>query len=142
MLSSAGAEISRVVMSHIGRTIFDHDTRVKLAKTGCYLEYDQFSFEGWPHSISVVGKAKAIKGDLPNDAGRINQIMSLIDDGFLNQILISHDTSKKHKLHRYGGLGYDHILQNIVPSMRQKGMTEEHIHTILVENPKRLLAFV
>jgi predicted metal-dependent phosphotriesterase family hydrolase len=29
-----------------------------------------------------------------------------------------------------------------VPVMRVKGMTEEQINTILVENPKRLLTFI
>ena len=142
VLETEGADINRVAISHIERTIFDHDTRVKLAKTGCYLEYDLFSLEGWYHPRSVVSETNPIKGDLPDDAGRINAIMALIDDGFLKQILISHDICKKHQLHRYGGLGYDHILQNVVPSMREKGMPQEHIHTILVENPKRLLTFV
>jgi phosphotriesterase-related protein len=142
VLETEGADINRVAISHIERTIFDHDTRVKLAKTGCYLEYDLFSLESWYHPRSVISETNPIKGDLPNDAGRINAIMALIDDGFLNQILISHDIAKKHRLHRYGGLGYDHIIQNVVPSMREKGMSEKHINTILVDNPKRLLQFV
>jgi predicted metal-dependent phosphotriesterase family hydrolase len=29
-----------------------------------------------------------------------------------------------------------------VPLMREKGMTEEQINTIMVENPKRLLQFL
>ena len=43
---------------------------------------------------------------------------------------------------KYGGPGYSHILENVVPLMREKGMPEEHIRTILVENPKRLLQAV
>jgi phosphotriesterase-related protein len=144
VLSSAGADINHVVISHIGRTIFDHDTRVKLAKTGCYLEYDQFSWEGYfpRDQRMVLSEANPVKGDLPNDAGRINAIMALIDDGFLNQILISHDCSKKHQLWRYGGPGYAHILQNVVSLMQDKDMPEEHIRALLAENPKRMLQFV
>ena len=48
---------------------------------------------------------------------------------------------KKIQLTKYGGNGYGHILRNIVPIMRRKGMTEEQIHTILVENPARMLTF-
>jgi len=142
LLSDAGADISRVVISHIERTIVLHDVRVRLAKTGCYLEYDLFSFEGWFPRRIVLSEANHVRADVPNDAQRINEIMALIDEGFLNQILISHDVCTKNRLCRYGGPGYAHIIQNVVPLMREKGMPEEHIHTILVENPKRLLAFV
>jgi len=49
---------------------------------------------------------------------------------------------RKHRLWSYGGPGYAHILENVVPLMREKGMPEGHIHTLLVENPKRMLQFV
>ena len=48
----------------------------------------------------------------------------------------------KHRLRCYGGHGYDHILRNVVPVMRVKGMSDEQIRTLLVENPQRLLRFV
>ncbi len=40
------------------------------------------------------------------------------------------------------GPGYAHILNNVVPLMRQKGMTQEQIQTLMVVNPGRLLTFV
>ena len=142
VLSKAGANISRVVMCHIERTIFDHRLRVKLAKTGCYLEYDTFSWEGYHPVRHVLSEENPVKCDLPNDATRVNEIIALINDGFLNQILVSHDHCTKHRLYHYGGPGYSHILDNVVPLvMRDKGMTEDQIHTILVNNPKRVLTF-
>ena len=143
VLSGAGADISRVVLSHIERTVFDHDRLVKLAKTGCYIEYDTFSIEGFGEPVRMVlSEDNPVKMDWPSDAQRINQIMALINEGFLNQILISSDMCRKHRLWSYGGPGYAHILENVVPLMRDKGMPEEHIHTLLVENPKRMLQFV
>ena len=38
-------------------------------------------------------------------------------------------------------LPHEHILTNVVPLMRHKGITEEQIHTILEENPGHILAF-
>ena len=78
----------------------------------------------------------------PNDARRINEIMELISKGYLNQILISTDTWNKTDRCTYGGWGYAHILRDVLPVMRAKGMTDEEIHTIMVDNPKRLLSFV
>lgn len=143
VLRNAGADISRVAMSHIERTIFDHNMRVDLAKTGCYLEYDCFSFEGYHRVRHVLSEENPVPCFIPNDAKRIEEIMALIDAGYIDQILISQDNCNKHRLWHYGGPGYAHILENVVPYiMRGRGMTKQQIQTIMVNNPKRLLQFV
>jgi phosphotriesterase-related protein len=131
-LKLAGANINRTVMCHIERTISKLEECLMLGETGCYLEYDLFGWEGYHCNITV---------DLPNDHFRVNQVIKLINEGYLNQILISQDICWKHRLRKYGGHGYDHILRNTVPMMRVKGMTEEQIFALLVENPKHLLQF-
>ena len=135
VLADAGADISHTVMSHMSISVGTHHTRCKLAETGCYLEWDLF---GW----DAVFPQQPTPIDIPSDQGRIRQIIQFIDEGYLNQILISHDICARIRLARFGGSGYAHILTNIVPIMRQKGMTEEQIHTIMVENPKRAFTFV
>jgi len=133
ILGKAGADISRTVIGHVDRTLKDPEDRRKLAETGCYLEYDLFGLERY-YPLALF--------DIPNDHQRVNEIIQLIEQGYLNQILISHDISLKIRLKRYGGHGYDHILRNVVPMMRDKGMSEKQINALLVENPKRLLRFV
>lgn len=49
------------------------------------------------------------------------------------------DIATKHRLVRYGGHGYGHILENIVPKMRRKGLSEDTIRAITVDNPARIL---
>ncbi len=135
ILTKAGADLSRTVMSHIERTLRSPEDRLKLAETGCYLEYDHFGFESYfQREIALV--------DMPNDHQRVNEIIQLIERGYLKQILISQDLCLKFRLRSCGGHGYDHILQNVVPLMRAKGVSAEQINTIMVENPKRLLQFV
>lgn len=135
IVAKAGADMSRVIIEHIDRTAYSFDSMVEMAKTGCYLEFDCFSMEGYyPRRYGVF--------DIPNDAARVNYIIRLIDQGYLNQILISTDTAMKARLVAYGGPGYAHIPDNVIPWMRAKGMTEEIINTITVENPKRMLTFV
>ena len=135
ILSKAGADIGRTIICHIDRTLRQPKDRCKLAETGCYLAYDMCGVEGYyPLYLSII--------DLPNDHQCINEIMQLINQGYLNQILISQDICTKHRLRQYGGHGYDHILRNMVPVMRVKGMSDEQIHMLLVENPQRLLRFV
>ena len=121
-------------MSHVERTIFQWENLKALAETGCYIEYDLFGQESSYYPLMS-------QSYMPNDAQRIDQIHKLIVEGFGNQVLLSHDVFCKHRLARYGGHGYDHILRNIVPWMRVRGFTEEQINTMLVENPKRVLTW-
>ncbi len=53
---------------------------------------------------------------------------------------MGHDIFTKHRLVTYGGHGYSHILQNIVPTMRRRGFSEAEIRAITVKNPAAILA--
>jgi len=135
ILAETGADLTHTVISHMSICVGTHHTRCKLAKMGCYLEWDLFGWEGvYPQQPTFI--------DIPSDQGCLRQIIELIAEGYLNQILISHDICARIRLTLFGGSGYAHILQNIVPIMQQKGMTEEQIHTIMVTNPKRAFTFV
>jgi len=138
ILGDAGADLSRTVISHcdVGRfkPIFH-----KIADAGCFIEFDT---TGEP---AVVVPDYLCPDDtilaFPSDLERINEIKQLIDEGYLNQILISQDTCMRHSYITYGGHGYAHILNNVVPWMRRVGISNEQIQTMIVENPKRLLTF-
>ncbi|MCI0441079.1 MAG: phosphotriesterase-related protein [Chloroflexi bacterium] len=133
VLSEAGADISRVIMGHLDRTVFRVDTLLDIASTGCYMEYDLFGNESSYYPLSDI--------DMPSDAQRLDYIQRLIEAGHRDRLVIAHDICTKHRLVRYGGHGYAHILENIVPRMRRKGFSEEDINAIIVANPARVLAF-
>lgn len=131
ILARAGCDTSRCIMGHLDRTLFNNDDLRELAGTGCYLEFDLFGQESSYYAHAPI--------DMPNDAMRINLIMDLIDAGYADHILVSQDICQKSNLTRYGGHGYAHILENVVPMMLRKGMTEADIEKILIQNPARIL---
>jgi phosphotriesterase-related protein len=61
--------------------------------------------------------------------------------GLLDRILLSQDMCNPCLQVANGGYGFAHILNNLVPKFRSYGITDEEIHTIMVENPKRLFPF-
>ena len=135
IIEDAGADLSRTTMDHIDRAVRDPKNRLRLLEKGLTLEYDLFGREGYyPLQQRLI--------DLPTDHQRINEIIELIKAGFIKQILISSDIWNKHQRRTYGGWGYDHILRNVLPKMRVKGITDEQIHTLLVDNPRRVFAFI
>ena len=109
----------------------DYDYADSLAKRGAYIVFDQFGMELMTYEGTF----------LPSDELRIRTVQEQIRRGNLEHILLSHDVAFKICLTRWGGFGYAHILENIVPRLRQKGISQEQIDTILIENPKRFLAW-
>ncbi len=138
ILNGVGTDFTRTVMSHIDVRVRDHSIRCQIGKLGCYLEYDTFGLEG----LAPLSLYDGSDIDFPSDLQRIQEIMQLIDEGFIKQILISQDICYKTWRARYGGKGYSHISKYIVPAMLSKGMTQEQIDTIMIHNPKRILTFV
>ena len=133
VLAEAGADTRRVIIGHLDRTITDVDILLELARRGPYLEYDLFGWEVSNYSPSDM--------DMPNDAQRIAFIERLVQEGHADQVVIAHDMCFKSRLASYGGHGYSHILENIVPRMRARGIPEGDIDSIVVANPARVLTY-
>jgi phosphotriesterase-related protein len=134
IVGDAGGDLERTIISHIDRTLFSLDAMLALAATGCYVELDLFGQESSYYPLAPI--------DMPNDATRIDYLRGLIAAGHRDKLVIAQDICKKVNLTRYGGEGYTHILENVVPIMRRKGMSTEEVDAILIHNPARILAFV
>ena len=133
ILEEAGADISRVIMGHLDRTILDTATLLEFADRGAMLEYDLF---GWESSYYSLGDH-----DMIHDGQRLDYVEMLIDDGHLDKIVLAQDVFSKARTSTYGGYGYGHLIENIVPRMRDRGISEEHVRRIMIENPARILTF-
>jgi phosphotriesterase-related protein len=138
ILEQAGADLSRLIICHIDARVRDHEGRTELLKKGCVLEYDLWGWEGHFPSYWTADDYM----DLPNDTQRIYEIRRHIEEGYVNQVVMSHDICAKTRRVRYGGWGYTHILNYVVPMMRQRGITQEQVDNIIIANPRRLLTFV
>ncbi|MGQ0664316.1 MAG: phosphotriesterase family protein [Pseudomonadota bacterium] len=134
ILGKAGGDVTRLVMSHIDRTLFSTEEVLRLADSGCVVEYDFFGIET---SYYWFGDR-----DLPTDYMRLRYIRELFDRGYGGQVVVSQDICTKTRLVAYGGHGYGHMFRNVVPLMRNKGFSEDEIDTVLVRTPRRLLTFV
>lgn len=129
-----GGDLRRTIMCHLDRTIADVRPVADLAQTGIWLEYDLFGLENsyYPYNPDF---------DMPNDGGRMAHVLALVDRGHGDQLLLSHDIAYKTSLVKYGGYGYHHLLVNVVPRLRRKGMDEAGLARLLVDNPRRAFVF-
>jgi len=130
LLADQGADLRRVVMGHLDGRVQDLEGLRELGAMGLYLELDVFGLET---SYFPVPGVVGIDG--LSDAQRLALVRGLIDAGFGEQVLVSHDIGTKHRLARYGGHGFDHLLSNVIPWMRQRGFTADEIDMLFIRNP-------
>ena len=57
-------------------------------------------------------------------------------------MLLSSDFASEPETKFNGGAGYATVTSVFVPKLRYAGVSEATLHKILVDNPKRFLAFV
>ncbi|GFS34926.1 phosphotriesterase-related protein [Nephila pilipes] len=134
VFQEAGGKIGHTVMSHLERTLHTKQDLAEFASLGSYCEFDLFGIE-----VSYYQHNEDI--DMPSDAQRIKRLHYLIEQGFGDKIVISHDIHTKHRLMKYGGHGFSHIIANVVPNMKKRGFSEDHIRKILINNPQKWLTF-
>lgn len=132
VLEAAGADLSRVVMSHMDRTHPEDVEAVVALARRCIVEYDFFGIETSNYWMGVV--------DLPNDWMRLRALRRLFEAGLGDRVVISHDICTRTRLLAEGGHGYRHIPANVRSLMRDRGWSEAEITRLLVETPRRLLA--
>lgn len=53
VLAASGADVSRVVMAHLDRTIQERGKLVELARRGCVLEFDLFGTEASHYQVQM-----------------------------------------------------------------------------------------
>ena len=136
ILVSNGAKPKKIAINHVDVAIdINLDYCKEICKRGAYAQFDNFGHEFYVDK----SERKFLPGPFATDVQRVDAMKKLIDLGFLSNILVSGDICHKSLLHRYGGWGYDHILTNIVPMMKDKGMTDKQINVLLKENPKNFL---
>ena len=75
-------------------------------------------------------------------ADKVRMVQDLLDAGLEDHILLSSDHGNERQFKRYYGHGWSSVLMQFVPKLRYAGVPEEAIRKILVDNPRRFLAFV
>ncbi len=122
----------RMIIGHIDQ-IQDLEYSMAAARRGVFVEYDawgrEYYREEWGWNF-VMGQ----------DAWRVRYVKELVEAGFGDQLLFAQDVCFKTDLRAYGGWGYAHILNHIVPMLLDIGVPRAAVNTILQKNPARALA--
>ncbi len=127
VLAEEGVAPSRVVLGHSGdSTDLEHLT--DLASQGFWLGMDRFGI-----NLATTFEARA------------DTVVSMCERGFAQSMVLSHDAScyidwiDPNMMPMLPDWHYLHLMNDVIPYLKDHGVTEEHLHTMLVENPRKIL---
>ena len=123
LFEAEGVDPRRVIVGHTDENA-DIRNLVALCRRGAFVQFD------------VIGKSHWML-----DETRADLTAELVERGFEAHLLLSTDRNRTFELRAYGGTGYAHMLTVFMPMVRARGVSEAVIHKMLVENPRRALAF-
>ena len=128
-----GVDLKRVYLGHCDDSN-DIDYLAGMAQKGAYIGLDNFRLVGF-------------RPGLPDFAQRIEMVKKLIDRGLAHRVMLGHDWSvsadmfggkqAREDLERRNPDGYLTISRKVLPKLREMGVSEETIHQIMVDNPRR-----
>lgn len=124
LLEEEGVDPRRVIISHLGDRVGIH-WWLPIAERGAWLDIDNLAF---------------IAGYAPLHV-RADNVAGLCAEGLAGQIMLSNDICELGQLSYYGGCGYDNVIRTFIPMLRERGVSDEDIHTMTVANPARAFAW-
>ena len=125
VLDDEGVDPRRVVLGHSGDTT-DVDHLTELAEAGFVLGFDRFGI-----NLATTFEARA------------DTLVEMCRRGYAGQIVLSQDASCYIDSLEPGVMDllpqwrYTHIHDDVLPYVREHGVTDEQIETMLVTNPRR-----
>ena len=122
-----GVDLSRVVIGHSGDTT-DLEYLEELIANGSYIGMDRFGID-----------------TILSFEDRVNTVAEMCRRGHAGKMVLSHDAACYNHwlperplpmiLPRWH---YLHIHNDVIPALKKKGVTDDQLHSMLVENPRKI----
>ncbi|WP_433173490.1 phosphotriesterase family protein [Actinoallomurus sp. CA-150999] len=127
LLAAEGVDLDRVVIGHAGDST-DLAYLEELIANGSYLGMDRFGIE------------------FTSFEDRVATVAALCERGHAGRMVLSHDSycfndrfDPDVVRRRHPNYHLLHISRDVLPALHERGVTEEQIHQMLVDNPRRIL---
>lgn len=120
-----GLDPGRVIIGHAD-SVPSLDYYLAILDRGANVQFDLLG--GPSDAVSVFGEPRLIE-----------IIVELLERGFSDRVLLSHDVSASRQLKAYGGNGYSYLHQHFLPKLRTAAVGEGEIARMTIDNPRRIL---
>jgi phosphotriesterase-related protein len=127
VVAEEGADLRHTVLCHMNPSHDDQPYQQELAARGAFIEYDMIGMDFFYADQQV---------QCPSDEEAARAIVKLVEAGYTDRILLSHDVFLKMMLTRYGGNGYAYIPRHFLPRLRRHGLSEPILNQMMRDNPR------
>jgi phosphotriesterase-related protein len=127
VVAEEGADLRHTVLCHMNPSHDDQPYQQELAGRGAFIEYDMIGMDFFYADQQV---------QCPSDEEAARAIVKLVEAGYTDRILLSHDVFVKMMLTRYGGNGYAYIPRHFLPRLRRHGLSESILNRMMQDNPR------
>ncbi|HEV8717926.1 MAG TPA: hypothetical protein VGX03_34555 [Candidatus Binatia bacterium] len=134
ILEKEGADLGKCYMSHLG--LYPNaavPTRILKRGVG-FVSYDHFGHEELFESAMGPGRG------FSTDKEEVRVVRELLEAGYADRVLLCAEVAMKTCYKYYGGWGYSHVYDNIIPWLKSLGASDAEIQRMMVDNPRRLHA--
>jgi phosphotriesterase-related protein len=76
------------------------------------------------------------------ETGKVRLVLDVLNAGYEDNLMLAADFSQSPQLKANWGNGFSTVLVQFVPKLRYAGVSDATLHKILVDNPRRFLAYV
>lgn len=125
--AAEGADLRHTVLCHMNPSHDDFAYQSELAARGAFIEYDMIGMDFFYADQQV---------QCPSDEEAARGIVRLIEAGYLDRILLSHDVFVKMMLTRYGGNGYAFVIRHFLPRLKRHGLDDDILARLMTDNPR------
>jgi len=129
IFAEEGVDLTRVIIGHSGDTT-DIGYLEELIAAGSYLGMDRFGVDAFLSTEE-----------------RVKTVATMCERGHAEKMVLSHDASCYFDALPEATLPvalpnwhYLHIHNDVIPALRQRGVTDEQLTTMLVDNPRRIFS--
>jgi phosphotriesterase-related protein len=129
IMQSEGVDPQKLCIGHLSEILNDPNAELhkRIAKSGVFIGFDTVG-HFLPHSPDQT------------DAMRVKMVVSMIEAGYEDQLMLSSDLGRTQDFKANWGSGYSTVVAVFVPKLRYAGVKEATIQKILVDNPRRFFA--
>lgn len=138
IIAEEGVDLSRVILGHQDELSLSIDTLCELLDRGVWIQFDLIGreFIDPPFLDSPYSSNRSITEDT-RDA-----VVQLVQSGYEDRLLLSHDVCRKAHLKEFGGFGYAYILKYFLPELRKCGLANGQIDKLMRLNPASVFTFI
>ena len=125
LFEEEGVDLGHLVIGHL--CCLDQpaaEVTVEVARRGAFIGFDRVNWDA-----------------MLEDEKRVGMVMRIVEAGHADKLVLASDFYRRTELKAEGGPGYAKTVTQFAPMLREAGLDDATVRSLIADNPRRWLAF-